>query len=29
MTDDAPPLVYEGFDPAHEPKPTTEKYLRQ
>ena len=25
MTDDAPPLVYEGLDPAPEPKPTIEK----
>jgi hypothetical protein len=25
MTDDAPPLVYEGLDPAPEPKPVIEK----
>jgi hypothetical protein len=25
MTDDAAPLVYEGLDPAPEPKPTIEK----
>jgi hypothetical protein len=25
MTDDAPPLVYEGLDPVPEPKPTIEK----
>jgi hypothetical protein len=25
MTDDAPPLVYDGLDPAPEPKPTIEK----
>lgn len=25
MTDDAPPLVYEGLDPAPEPKLTIEK----
>jgi hypothetical protein len=25
MSDDAPPLVYDGLDPAPEPKPTIEK----
>ena len=25
MSDEAPPLVYDGLDPAREPKPTIEK----